>query len=598
MASSVFERYRSKCIESFEFALENEFKVRSTARGNRGLTQLTLEGWPIQRAIVDEVFRQLNERGYVRIIILKSRRRGCSTIIQALIQWFCMTIDGIQGLTVAHEAAATRELFGIGKTICENLEPGIFPAPVGKIKGTDNSWENGSEVKCGTQGGSADSFRGWSPWILHLSEMPSWGSNRASTSEADVAQALLNSIYDRSGIVIIESTAKGVGNLFYRMWKRAENNEPGNEYVAMFFSWLMDPDCTRPHENYREGVEIDRLHARMLGAEDEHTFHSLANTLGYSQLERERALQYGLTAGQIRFWRAKLLNDCDGDQDKFDEEWPMSADLAFVASGNNVFSASLLRSRLKDVESLVPVTGVFAEEGFVEGYGAWEIYEEPEPGQKYVIACDPADGGTGKTANYTAIQVMKRNGREQVAEFYGKVPNDMAAMQIAMAFRHYRAETAAVETSKGGMVIIHHLLKHYPDVSQFVRVTKPGQFEPGDLANTLGFDTNMKTRPFMINQFEIAVRMGTCLIRSMRLLSDGEPQGELYTLIRTDGGRVDHMPGANDDASMAWAIALDVDRQLGEDGSDPEEPTATDIPKYFDGKDYGTPQEEPDPLWF
>src|SRR6185436_11682293 len=43
----------------------------------------------------------------IRIIVLKARREGVSTLIEALLTTFCLLQDYVQAMVVAHEAPAT-----------------------------------------------------------------------------------------------------------------------------------------------------------------------------------------------------------------------------------------------------------------------------------------------------------------------------------------------------------------------------------------------------------------------------------------------------------------------------------------------------------
>ena len=210
------DRYIQLCRDDVRFCFKNEFKIRSFDRDTMRwkLVPFTLNDE--QEHLLQVIERQMKERGFVRIIIDKARKLGMSTFIQALKMHTCMFNPQSHALTVAHEESATRELFRIGKRIAENIDERVATGLKNKAKGNLLEWHNGSRAECQTQGGSPDSERGSTPNFLHMSELPSWESSRRTTSAADVAQALLNAVpNEKSTIVIIESTAMGMGNLFY-----------------------------------------------------------------------------------------------------------------------------------------------------------------------------------------------------------------------------------------------------------------------------------------------------------------------------------------------------------------------------------------------
>lgn len=567
----------------FELLLRTgAFKVQTAAKGQFGMVPMTMDNWPIQQALFREALRQYRETGRVRIIICKSRKRGCSTWIQAFSKFIELVIKGTMSLTVAHERPATENIFRIGKTIAENVPEWLGAELKSKPQSGRVEWKSGSYSICMTQGGSVDSFRSFTPTFLHISELPSWESNRKDTSASDVAQALLNSVPDGPNtFVFIESTAKGVGNLFHEMWQNAERGVRGNEFVPMFFPWSIDSDCRIPAPTTAQRADekaTSKLMKKAHAENDLHAFHGYANQLGYSQLQRDRAIEFDLDPEQVRFWQSTLINKCGNDQDKFDEEWPLSAELAFVSSGRNVFSASKLKERRDLLQKRPqPMKGKFNDDlDFVVGSGGWEIYEKPEKGEQYIISADVAGGGRGKDDDYSAIQVLKRRGRVQVAEFYGKVYPEDVAHQVAGAFRFYKAYMAAPENNGPGLLTVHFLMRKYPEVVLYREFMRAGKVK-GSPSTSVGYPTNSGTRPYMMGLLESGVRNGTFEINSTRLID------ELMGIVRTKTGRIEAQTGGNDDATVAAGIALDLDQILSEQGISAYEPTGPGTYGYGDG---------------
>jgi len=588
------EEYIELCRTDRVFALKNEFKIRSydTSRMQWNLVPFSLNAEQI--ALLDEIKRQEKEQGFVRIIIDKARKLGMSTFIQALKMHTCMFNPQIHALTVAHEESATRELFRIGKRIAENVDSRIGSPLKGKPKGHLLEWDNGSRAECQTQGGSPDSERGSTPNFLHISELPSWESSRKTTSAADVAQALLNAVPTTPNtLILIESTAMGLGNLFAEIWHRAIKNEQGNLFVPMFFPWTGRKAYSVPAPTRKQATQEARLDEQMRLAHDTKDvtgFHAAANELQYSQLQRDRAIKYNLSPDQIRFWQQTLVNACAADQDRFDQEWPVSWQVSFVASGRAVFSGSMLQKRIKQVEKQEFAQGSLVEaEGTVRlqrDGGAWQIYKQPEPDRRYVIGADAAAGGRNKDDDYSCIQVIDRATEEQVAEFYDKVPPDRLGDQMALAAKLYNNALCAPEANGPGLVTIHQLINKYPHCTIYRRFAVPGQVA-GSETKLLGYNTNVKTRHYLFGQFESAVRRGEATINSQRLLS------EMITLIRAKGtGRPEASPGYHDDACVAFAIALDVSRQQADMGIPSVEQAQPSVPPGgyselampFDGK--------------
>jgi len=567
--SDALERYRQRCFTDRPFCFKSEYKIRALDKEAMqwGLIDLSVNGRTAQQALLNEIKRQEDERGFVRIVICKSRKEGLSTIIQALAIHHCQTTPHAHALTVAHETDATRELFRIGRRIVDNVDTNVFPPLKSKPKGSKLEWINGSRAECQTQGGSADSERGSTPTFLHISELPSWETGRRNTSAVDVAQALLNAVPDLPfTYVFIESTSKGVGNLFHDIYLRAIKNVRGNLYKPMFFSWKDNPEYQREAPTKEQGKEELWLSERMADAHkasDLVAFNDAANQLGYDQTQRHRAMEYGLSPSQMRFWTQTLVNKCNGDQDRFDEEWPLSWQISFVSSGRNVFSARLIQEMLKSATPPA-ITGTMIEDGggirVQPDGGGWEIYHQPNKDHKYLVTSDAAGGGRSNDDDFASVQVFDRFTKTQVAEFYDRVTPDVLARQQALAGIMYNNAMLAPESNNHGLVVIHYLIRDFPQLQLYRRYSEAGKVA-GTETNKLGYSTDVRTRHFMVGLFESAVRRKEVSLNSKRLL------GEMITLIRSKtSGRPEAPYGHHDDATIAMCIAVDVHKQLVDQG--------------------------------
>jgi hypothetical protein len=568
---TALSRYKERCSEDLTFCFASEYKIRSVdvKNGRFALVPFDIRGRATQVALLAEYEKQMADRGFVRIIIDKSRKEGCSTEIQALAIHHCQTHPQSHAITVAHETKSTRELFRIGSRIVEGCDPNVLPVLKSKPKGHMLEWANGSRAECQTQGGSADSERGSTPTFLHISELPSWETRRRESSAADVCQAMLNAVPDVPGtVIIIESTAKGVGNLFHQMWMRAIKNERGNTFVPMFFSWKDNAEYSSPHPNPEIRKERAWLGERLKEAHesgDVEVMADMAVRLEYSQLQAERAVEFGLAPPKIRFWQQTLVNKCNSDQDRFDEEWPLSWEISFVSSGRSVFSGQMIQRRLAQVQKLKPPTSgsLIMEEGrprIIRDGGGWEFYKLPQKDHRYVLTADAAGGGRSVDDDFAAIQVFDRVTKEQAAEFYSKVTPDFLAEQLAVAAMLYNEGIMVPECNNHGLLVIHYLVSHHAQRMLYRRFSEPGKIA-GTETNKLGYSTDTRTRHYMFGLFEGAVRRGELTLYSQRLL------GEMLTLIRNKtSGRPEAAFGYNDDASIAMCIAVDVDKQLAEQG--------------------------------
>lgn len=68
-----------------------------------------------QGRLYDQI-KELREQGIpVRIIVLKARQMGFSTLIEAIIFWAAATARNVAGLVMAHQDDATGNIFSMAK---------------------------------------------------------------------------------------------------------------------------------------------------------------------------------------------------------------------------------------------------------------------------------------------------------------------------------------------------------------------------------------------------------------------------------------------------------------------------------------------------
>ena len=73
-----------------------------------------------QKALIDRVIYLLETKQPIRIIVLKARQMGLSTAIEALIYWYTATNRNVTSAIIAHEDAASRNLYNMFKRYYDN----------------------------------------------------------------------------------------------------------------------------------------------------------------------------------------------------------------------------------------------------------------------------------------------------------------------------------------------------------------------------------------------------------------------------------------------------------------------------------------------
>ena len=267
----------------------------------------------VQRSLHARIEDQKRRTGRVRALILKARQPGVSTYVEARFYRQVIGNRGVRAFILTHLRNSTDAIFEMVERFHDRNRARGKPH-IGASNAKE-LWfdEIDSGYRVGTAGSKAIG-RGHTLQYFHGSEVAHWPN--AAAHMAGVMQA----VPDLDGSeVILESTANGIGGLFYDMCKAAERGE--GEYELIFIPWFA-------HDEYR--------------ATPPATWVPPASFAEYGDL-------HGLDgAGLYWAWRrnAGLAQACRGNGDEicwmFRQEYPATAEEAFQASGHD----SLIRSEL------------------------------------------------------------------------------------------------------------------------------------------------------------------------------------------------------------------------------------------------------------
>ena len=131
-----------------------------------------------QERLYNAIQKQWRAGKPVRIIILKARQMGFSTLTEAIIFFLTVTAKYVESMIVAHKDEATANLFRMSKRFYDELPPALRPMQrasnaqellfdrPAKYKGEAQGL--GSRIRCATAGGSGVG-RSYTLKCLHLS---------------------------------------------------------------------------------------------------------------------------------------------------------------------------------------------------------------------------------------------------------------------------------------------------------------------------------------------------------------------------------------------------------------------------------------------
>jgi hypothetical protein len=292
-----------RLLGDFEYYAANVLKIRSKAGG---LVPLNLNR--AQRIVHARIEAQRHETGRVRALILKARQPGISTYVEGRLFWQVTKRPGVQAFILTHAQQATDNLFGMAERFHQNLpEPLVLTTARANAK--ELRFEGLDSGIMVSTAGAKGAGRAQTIQLFHGSEVAHWQD--ASSHMAGVMQAVPDAPETE---IILESTANGIGGLFYDMCKAAERG--GGDYILIFIPWFSaDEYRTDPPEDW----SAPRKFASYGEAHD-------------------------LNPAQVHWaWRknAELAQACNASPDEicwlFRQEYPATAAEAFQTAGHEAY---------------------------------------------------------------------------------------------------------------------------------------------------------------------------------------------------------------------------------------------------------------------
>lgn len=466
----------------------------------------------------------------VRIIILKARQMGFSTLTEGLIFFFTVMKLNVTSFIIAHTDVATNNLFNMSKLFYDRLpnllkpqrqasnsKELIFDVPTQKARSNPNLRGLNSKIKCATAGGSGVG-RSETITNLHASEIAFWTGDIKETLNGlmQAVPSLPNTM------IIFESTANGF-NYFKELWDKAVNGE--NDFIPVFFAWFELKEYVKEYD----GFEL-------------------------TQEEKELQQRFDLSLEQLSWRRWCIKNNCGGDIDMFKQEYPSTPEEAFISTGASVFDKEKVINRINDIRGLKPVKrGNFeytydglriTDIHFVEdSKGYIKIYNDVQQNYPYILGGDTA----GEGSDYFTGHIVNNIDGTQDAVFWGNLGEDEYARQIYCLGMYYNTALIGLETNFSTYPIRE--LERLGYTKQYVR-EMPDTYTH-HLKQSFGYITSSKTRPIMIAELVKIVR------EDIELINDYNTLKEMLSFVKING-KPQAEEGQHDDLVMGLAIAYQL----------------------------------------
>jgi hypothetical protein len=399
------------------------------------------------------------------------------------------------------------------------------------VKDTEQElrWENESTFEVLSADGGE--IRGGGRHFVLLDEVAFW--RNASVTLTGV----LNMVpYLPETMVIVQSTANGIGGEFYELAQKAQDPANDSGWKFLFFSWLEHPFYQLPL-NEGERSKLQRTLTR-----DE------------AQLQE----MHHATLEQLAWRRKTIATECRGNLDIFNQEFPATAQDAFLAGGRPAFDHKALSrhpvaqgtsGELKVIEE-PPVRRLRFQP---QDRGALTIWRNPKAGHRYVIGADPSKGvdvsgdGRGSNPDYSVGFVIDQDTGQQVAQLRDRIRPGAFADYLALLGRWYNWAYLVPESNDAGF--IDALLRtEYPQQQIYSRQRDPTDRRPARMQD-IGFETTVQTREWLVSAADETIRnLGITIMSPVALQ-------ECRTFVIKPNGKKEHQAGCHDDCVLALALA-------------------------------------------
>lgn len=506
------------------FALGSVYYIKSKETGKMVPFRLRYA----QHVLLTEMEKMRLAGVPIRLILLKARQWGGSTLVQLYMSWIQLFIkEGWNSVIVAQTKATARRIKGMYHKVLENLPASVlFEVPEINFSPYEHNNDDfivtykhqpvRDNVITIASYENFESTRGADFAMAHFSETAYWTPTPTKCAEDVITNIQGNMLVAPYTIEVTESTANGMSGMFYNEYKLAKGGKSSR--VALFIPFFY--------------LEHDRL---MFKSRKEK--HEFAAWLYENKDEQETdvetrepgaylwsLLEKGATLEHVKWYIQKRSSFHSHAQ--MASEAPADDVECFKFSGHlvlDMYTIDLLRERYVKAPAYVGMmhAGKFIE----EANGKFFIWKHPDTRvrsrNRYLVIVDV--GGRSAKADYSVITVIDRwatrfkGGKlEVVARWRGHLRYDMMARLAVEIARYYcdaklvfesntfdlrKAQAGDDSWSDGDHIegILNTIGRDYKNL--YMReATSPEDIKQG-IVKKIGFQTNAKTKQAMVDNF-------------------------------------------------------------------------------------------------
>ena len=455
-----------------------------------------------QRKLLKLFEQQRREGKPIRVILLKARQWGGSTLTQIYMAWIQLVHKHQwNSVIAAHVKDSSSNIRAMYSKLLDNYPSWILNSPL-KLRPFART-QNISyiqQVNARVTIGSAekpDSVRGADIAMVHFSEValyPDTKEKRTGDLIASISSSIPLVPYS---VIVMESTAQGVGDYFHTEYENAKKGE--SDKTPIFIPWYDIEMYQTPVDDYK----------RLISSFTDYEWY---------------LWESGATLEAIEWYRNKRKTFQDAQH--MMSEFPSDDVEAFANTGERVFDRYAIhrmrenakppcwRGELQSDTHSITGKDSLRELSFKEDTtGSLKVWEKPDTeldiSNRYIVSVDI--GGRSHSADWSVISVIDRywtmyGGKpEIVASWRGHIDHDILAWkatQIALwyntALLVFESNTLETEASDQGDAeyILDLVAASYENL--YARQSPPSQIKEGAPARW-GFHTNRTTKSMVIN---------------------------------------------------------------------------------------------------
>ena len=553
----------------------------------------------LQRRIIAVYERAKQAKRPCRVIGLKPRKKGFSTIVCAL-HYHQLRSHRHEGVIIGDQFETSDTVFRMAHVYLDH----------DKLDWGNSATYNSERVKCShgslmhqRTAKNKNTARGMTPQFVHGTEVAHW--QNASPVLVSVMNAIDGAVFNA---VFLESTPNGAQGSFYDNWENArwpteDECPPGQEGYYRQWESMSPGGADNPITGTRGFVRVfaawfefedSRIH---LDERQKEYIRSTLDSEPWYAGERELIESYGQTRSdgtevlgnevydcdvweQLAWRRDTISTKCDKSLTTFEQEYPRDPTACFLSSGSRYFESwalAPLHKTARDPErgEIAVQEGVMGAPGKAVWNGGGENspfmrWEHPIVGAAYLMSVDPAVGADqvsnrNDDPDQHSALVWRRAFYDTTGVYFkpklvarvaygqpGEYPIPMFAELCAHLSFYYGGCMVVPEMNNSGLAFI------LAAKALGVTIWRRQEYDPnknGKKREMEGFQTSDTgnyggVRTDILEYLRKTLRDGAVDIPCKHVLS------ELVTFVRHSNGKAAAATGKHDDDVMSTAIGL------------------------------------------